>query len=68
MKEHKLCPLPSDRLEEFYGEDDVKPYQKALESLERATRFWPIVISETILGNLANVSESFQIFQTSTVN
>jgi hypothetical protein len=28
----------------------------ACEALERSTRFWPIVITETILGNLMSVS------------
>ncbi|XP_076469020.1 integrator complex subunit 13-like [Babylonia areolata] len=48
MKEHKLVPAPPG----FAADLGVKPFQKALDRLERSSRFWPIVITESILGNL----------------
>lgn len=46
MKEHRLSPGSSS------GHAESLPISKAFECLERSSRFWPVVISETILGNL----------------
>ncbi|KAK7102296.1 integrator complex subunit 13-like [Littorina saxatilis] len=50
MKENRLAPAPPGLL----PDPEAKPVQKAYDVLERASRFWPIVITETILGNLVS--------------
>ncbi|KAK7493936.1 hypothetical protein BaRGS_00014818, partial [Batillaria attramentaria] len=48
MKEHRLAPgSPA-----MFASATAKPVSKAFDRLERSSRFWPVVISETILGNL----------------
>lgn len=49
MKENRLAPSTSGLLERLDGKPS---YTRALAQLEKSSRFWPMVISETILFNI----------------
>ncbi|GFN84440.1 protein asunder homolog [Plakobranchus ocellatus] len=51
MKENRLAPSSPALLKRLEGKPS---YVKALEQLEKSSRFWPMVISETILFNIIN--------------
>ncbi|XP_059143113.1 integrator complex subunit 13-like [Physella acuta] len=53
MKENRLAPTSPALMEKYGGR---KPYLYALDQLEKSSRFWPMVISDTILFNLQNIS------------
>ncbi|KAK6994947.1 protein asunder [Biomphalaria glabrata] len=58
MKENRLAPTNASLLES-YG--NRKPYLYAIDHLEKSSRCWPMVISETILFNLQNLSQLPQL-------
>ncbi|RUS76466.1 hypothetical protein EGW08_015780, partial [Elysia chlorotica] len=51
MKENRLAPSTPGLLSSLEG---TPSYVKALDHLEKSSRFWPMVISETILFNIIN--------------
>ncbi|KAK3774530.1 hypothetical protein RRG08_049466 [Elysia crispata] len=51
MKENRLAPSTSGLLKRLEG---APSYAKAIDHLEKSSRFWPMVISETILFNIIN--------------
>ncbi|BFZ08247.1 hypothetical protein BsWGS_11286 [Bradybaena similaris] len=53
MKENRLAPSTAAVLERCRNR---KPYTLALTHLEKSSRFWPMVISDTILFNINNIS------------
>ncbi|CAL1548540.1 unnamed protein product [Lymnaea stagnalis] len=53
MKENRLVPASPAMLER-YG--NRKPYLYALDQLEKSSRFWPMVISDTVLFNIQDIN------------
>lgn len=58
MRENRLAPAAPTMLSTM----PVKPINKALERLERSSRFWPIVISDTLVGNLMSTISPLPAF------
>ena len=51
MKENRLAPAVTSMIE-----GSELPVERALKHLERTSRCWPMVLSDTIIFNMASVS------------
>ncbi|XP_043943590.1 integrator complex subunit 13 [Protopterus annectens] len=53
MRENRLCPFPESRSSD--GGSSESPVERAKQQLERYTRYWPMIISQTTIFNMQAV-------------
>lgn len=54
MRENRLMPVPESR----HDPSGKRPAERAKAQLERYTRYWPMIISQTTIFNMQAVSSS----------